>query len=121
MQVNVATNVFMYFPQERFAYVEEPFFVATDFPWQHGPVNWGEDSSHFVSDYDLQAIYPAPMFVPHHQCKDPNTGTLTAFWKYRRVAPPTPLWGSYVQLTDNAQMDTGNPPLGKYGRFANSL
>jgi len=43
-----------------------PFFVFTDFPWQTGVANAGM-AEHVVFDFNLQAVYAAPYFVPHHQ------------------------------------------------------
>ncbi len=113
MQVDHAAQALLYYPQQRFAFVESPFYIATDFPWQSSSLNWNETSDGLVTDYELQAVYPAPLFVPHHQCKSPIDGTLTAFWKYRYVPPPTPGWAAYMQLHN-----TGGMTSSAYGKYA---
>lgn len=54
---------------QAFRHVVDPYHVHTDYPWQQGPASWFANAE-IVHDYDLQAIYPAPMRVPHDQTGD---------------------------------------------------
>lgn len=53
-------------PQSRFPFVQKPFYTHTDFPWQNGVLVWRTNVD-FISDYDGQYIYPAPLAVYHDQ------------------------------------------------------
>lgn len=65
-------DVRVYGTHETFPFVKDPFYVATDFPWQYGNPNW-KDNLSLITDFDLQAIYPAPIVVPHNQTKEGYT------------------------------------------------
>jgi hypothetical protein len=54
------------FPLQR-----KPFFIYTDFPWQSGVANL-QGAEDIVFDFNLQAVYAAPIFIPHHQ--NPDSG-----------------------------------------------
>jgi len=59
-------SAFMTAPQSRFPFVQKPFYTHTDYPWQNGVIVWRRNED-FISDYDGQYIYPAPISVYHDQ------------------------------------------------------
>ncbi len=65
MNVFEVSRVGVWAPHSRFRHVSSPFYLHTDYPWMHGAPMW-ETNEDVVCDYDLQAVYPAPLRVPCH-------------------------------------------------------
>jgi len=64
----------LYEPWQRFARQVRPAYHHNILPWQPGVANVNPTSvgaQNILMDPDLQAVYPRPVFVPHHQTDEP--------------------------------------------------
>lgn len=87
MRVDDAAQVAMWAPQARFDYVKSPFFIWSDSPWQSGPAML-ERNDGFISDYDLQVVYPRPLRVPVNLRLKPGIDT-PYDQDWARLQPPS--------------------------------
>lgn len=63
MKIEDLAEVRVWAPQARFAHVDKPFFVLSDFPWQWGSAMWSSIGG-VVADPTMQLVHPEPIRVP---------------------------------------------------------
>lgn len=88
MVIEHNARVEMWHPQNRFRRQVMPQFVYTSLPWQPGVANMNRDAvgaQNVLMDPAIQAVYPRPLFVPHHQTdeaygSDPNLPLPVITW-----------------------------------------